>query len=78
MPYTPPRETLAATAFRLISEALATRVVLAHTRAAFHPYMCGLHGGDAALIGYDNQRGCCWETREEEMIVIEYFLYIDA
>jgi hypothetical protein len=40
--------------------------------------MCGLHGGDAALIGYDNQRGCCWETREEEMIVIEYFLYIDA
>jgi hypothetical protein len=67
----PPRETLATVASRPISEALAV----------FHPCMCGLRGGAAAvavtLIGYDDRGGCCWETREE-MIMIDYFLYTDA
>jgi hypothetical protein len=40
------------------SEALATRVVLAHPRAAFYPCRCGLRGGAAAvaatLISYDD------------------------
>jgi hypothetical protein len=31
----------------------------------------------AALIGYDDRGGCCWETHEE-MIMIDYFLYTDA
>jgi hypothetical protein len=54
----PPRETLAATSSRSNSEALATRMVLADSHAAFHPYMCGLRRGAAAvaaaLIGYDD------------------------
>jgi hypothetical protein len=57
-PYTPPRETLPTTSSRPNSEALATCVVLAHLRAAFHPCMCGLRIGAAAvaaaLIGYDD------------------------
>jgi hypothetical protein len=28
-----------------------------------------------ALIGYDDYGGCCWEDHEEEMIVINYFVY---
>jgi hypothetical protein len=32
-----------------ISEALATCVVLAHPRTAFHPCKCGLRGGTAAI-----------------------------
>jgi hypothetical protein len=32
----------------------------------------------AALIGYDDRRGCFWETREPKTIVIDYFLYTDA
>jgi hypothetical protein len=54
----PPRETLAAASCRSNSEAQATRVVLAHPRAAFHPCMCGLRRGIAvivaALIGCDD------------------------
>jgi hypothetical protein len=54
----PLRETLAAASSRLNSEALATRVVLAHPCAAFHPCTCGLNGSvvtvAAALIGYDD------------------------
>jgi hypothetical protein len=53
-PYTPPHETLVAASSQLNSEALATRVVLAHPHVVFDPYMCGLHGGAAALIGYDD------------------------
>jgi hypothetical protein len=30
------------------------------------------------LISYEDLGGCCWETREEEMIVINYFLYTDV
>jgi hypothetical protein len=45
----PSCETLAA-ASRSNSEALATRVVLAHSRAAFHPYTYGLCGGAAAIV----------------------------
>jgi hypothetical protein len=52
-----PRETLASPTSRSISKALATRVVLAHPRAAFHPCTCGLHGGATTvavtLIGYN-------------------------
>jgi hypothetical protein len=58
MPYMAPCETLATTLSRLNSEALATRVVLAHPHAAFHPYKCGLCRGTtmvaAALIDYDD------------------------
>jgi hypothetical protein len=40
------------------SKALPMHEVLALPRVAFHPCMCGLHGGDAAiaaaLIGYDD------------------------
>jgi hypothetical protein len=53
----PPRETLAAASSQPNSEALLARVVLAHPRAAFHPYTCGLYRGVAvavALIGYDD------------------------
>jgi hypothetical protein len=57
-PYTPPRETLAATSSRPNSEVLATHVVLAHPRATFHPCTCGFRRGAtavaAALIGYDH------------------------
>jgi hypothetical protein len=57
-PYTPPCETLATTSSRSNSETLAVHLVLAHPRAVFHPYTCGLPGGAAAvkvaLIGYDN------------------------
>jgi hypothetical protein len=74
MSYTSPRETLAA-ASQPISEALASRVV-------FHPYMCGLREGAAmfvaALIGYDDHGGCCWETHEPKTIMIDYFLYNDV
>jgi hypothetical protein len=58
MPYTPPRETLAATTSQPNSEALVTRVVLAHPHTVFHPYTCELHRGTAAvavaLISYDH------------------------
>jgi hypothetical protein len=50
----PPRETLAATSSRPNSEALAVRVMLAHTRVMFHLRMCGLRTCVAALIGYDD------------------------
>jgi hypothetical protein len=57
MPYTPPREILAAVS-QPNSEALPTHVVLAHHRAVFHPCTCGLHRAiaavDAMLIGYDH------------------------
>jgi hypothetical protein len=78
----PPRETLAVASSRPNPEALATRVVLAHPRTAFHPYMCGLRVGAAvvaaALISYDDLGGYYWETCEPKMIVIDYFLYTDA
>jgi hypothetical protein len=49
---------------------------------AFHPITCRLRGGvaavAAALIGYDNHGGCCPDDHEEEMITIDYFIYIDA
>jgi hypothetical protein len=32
----------------------------------------------AALIGYDDREGYCWETYEEETIVIDYFIYTDV
>jgi hypothetical protein len=55
---TEPCETLAATSSRLNSKALATLVVLAHPRVAFHQCMCELRRGAAAvavaLIGYDD------------------------
>jgi hypothetical protein len=54
----PPRETLAITASRPNSEALAARVVLAHPHTEFHLCTCGLHGGAivvvATLISYNN------------------------
>jgi hypothetical protein len=57
-------------------------VVLAHPRAAFHPCTYRLRGGATVvavvLISYEDLGGCCWETREEEMIVINYFLYTDV
>jgi hypothetical protein len=57
-PYTTQGEALAATSSQSNSEALATRVVLAHPHTVFHPCRCGLHRGAAtvvaALIGYDN------------------------
>jgi hypothetical protein len=47
-----------ATSSRLNSEALAARVVLAHPRAVYHSYTCGLHRSAAAvaaaLIGYND------------------------
>jgi hypothetical protein len=53
---TPPHETLAIAASWPNSKSLATHVVLAHPRVAFHHCTCGLHGGAAtvaaALIGY--------------------------
>jgi hypothetical protein len=56
--YMPSRETLAAASSRSNSEALATWLVLAHPRAAFHPCTCGLcrDAGAvvAALISYDD------------------------
>jgi hypothetical protein len=77
----PPRETLAA-ASRPNPEALAVRVVIAHPRVVFHPCMCGLCGCvaavTAALIGYDDRGGCCYNDHKEETIVIDYFLYSDA
>jgi hypothetical protein len=58
MPYTLPRETLAAVASPPTFEALAVHVVLAHPHAAFHPCTCGLCRGAAAvaapLISYDD------------------------
>jgi hypothetical protein len=48
----------------------------------FYPCTCGLRGEVAAvvvaLIGYNNNGGCYWETHEEETIMIDYFLYTDA
>jgi hypothetical protein len=80
--YTPSRETLAATTSRPNPEALDAHVVLAHPHAVFHPCMCGLRGGAAAvaavLITYDNHGGFCWDDHEEETIMIDYFLYSDA
>jgi hypothetical protein len=78
VPYTPPHETLAAAASRPISEALAAHVVLAHPHAAFHPCMCELRVGAAALIGYDDCGGSYWDDHEEETIVIDYFFYTDV
>jgi hypothetical protein len=50
--------TLAATFTRPNSKTLTTCEVLAHPRAVFHPYTCGLCGGIAIdatmLIGYDD------------------------
>jgi hypothetical protein len=44
--------------------------------------MSRLYGGTATvaavLIGYDDHEGCRWETREFEMIMIDYFPYTDA
>jgi hypothetical protein len=58
MPYTPPCETLAVASYWSNSEALATRVVLAHPHVALHSCTCGLRKGAAtvaaALIGYDD------------------------
>jgi hypothetical protein len=52
----PPHETLAFGFSRLNSETLAARVVLAHSRAVFHPCTCRLRGSTtvvaATLIGY--------------------------
>jgi hypothetical protein len=54
----PSPETLTTTSHQPNCEALAVHVVLAHPRAAFHPYKCGLCRGAAtvtvALIGYDD------------------------
>jgi hypothetical protein len=74
MLYMPPRETLAATSTWPNSEALAERVMLAHSRTVFHLYTCGLRRGTAvvaiALIGYTDMkvstrtttRSWSWET----------------
>jgi hypothetical protein len=71
--YMPPRETLPTASSRSNSEALATRVVLAHPHMTFHPCTCGLCRGAAAiavvLINYDDV---------EEMIMSNYFLYTDV
>jgi hypothetical protein len=61
-PYTPPRETLVVTSSRPNSEALAECMVLAHPHVAFHPCMCGLHRGAAAVV----------------IAPIDYFLYTDV
>jgi hypothetical protein len=57
-PYTPPRETLAATSSQLNFEALTACVVLAHPRVTFHPCTCGFHRDvdmvATALIDYDH------------------------
>jgi hypothetical protein len=42
MSYTSPRETSAVTSSQPNSEVLIACVVLAHSHAAFHPYMYGL------------------------------------
>jgi hypothetical protein len=51
-------KTLAVTSSRSELETLAAHEVLAHSRATFHPYTCGLRGDtDAvavALIGYND------------------------
>jgi hypothetical protein len=51
---------LAATSSRPKPETLATREVLAHLRVTFHPCLCGLRGGVAAvaavLIRYGGKR----------------------
>jgi hypothetical protein len=82
MPYTSPRETLVVGASRSNSEALATRVMLAHPRATFHLCTCVLRRGiatiAAALISYDDHGGCCWDDQEEETIVIDYFFCYDV
>jgi hypothetical protein len=71
--YMPPRETLATASSRPNSEALATRVVLAHPHMIFHPYTCGLCRGvvviAVVLISYNDV---------EEMIMSNYFLYTDV
>jgi hypothetical protein len=58
MPYTLPREIVAAAASPPTFEALAVHVVLTHPRAVFYPCMCGLYRGAAAvaapLISYDD------------------------
>jgi hypothetical protein len=43
----------------------------------FHPCTCGLRGGAAALIGYDDRGDCCRDDHKEETIVIDYFLSTD-
>jgi hypothetical protein len=62
MPYTAPRETLAAAAFLPIFKALVAHVVLAHPCVAFHPCTCGLCGGAVAVTA----------------VLIDYFLNTDA
>jgi hypothetical protein len=58
MPTSHHMTTLATTSSRPNPKTLAAREVLAHPRAMFHPCMCGLCGGAAAvaaaLIGYDD------------------------
>jgi hypothetical protein len=48
----------------------------------FHPSTCRLHGGVAAvataLKSYDDRGGCCPNDHEEEIITIDYFIYIDT
>jgi hypothetical protein len=52
--------TLSATSSRPKSKTLTVCEVLAYSRTIFHPYMCELRGGDAAiaavLIGYVRTR----------------------
>jgi hypothetical protein len=72
MLYTLPRETLVVVAASQSNpEALAVRVVLAQSRTAFHPCMCGLRGGAAmfaaALIDYDDHGGWCRDDHKEEV-----------
>jgi hypothetical protein len=80
--YTPPCETLAAASSRPNSESLATRVVLAHPSAAFHPCTCGFRRGvamvAAMLIDYDDIKVVAMIITREEAIVINYFLYTDT
>jgi hypothetical protein len=63
----PSRETLTTPSHWPNCEALAVRVVLAHPRAAFYPYKCGLCRGAAmvtvALIGYDDVKTAAEMTR---------------
>jgi hypothetical protein len=76
-PYTPSRETLAATSCRPNSEVLAVRVVLAHPHVSFHPCTCGFCRGAAALIGYEHVK-VATEMTTRRRRSIDYFLYTDA
>jgi hypothetical protein len=78
--YMPSRETLVAACSRSNSEALAARVMLTHPRTTFHPCMCGLCRGAAAvaaaLIGYDDVKVVAGMTTRRK--VNDYFLYTDT